>query len=136
MAEGFFGELADKVGYPFNQIPVAAFTNYGGGFTQASLCGCIGTAAMCIGSVCQPDTAKKILGELENWYKVQEFPMYQPDTKLPTTVADSIICADSVGKFMEVSGYEYGSPERKSRCAGVTGDVTKKMVELLNAELA
>ncbi len=76
------------------------------------------------------------MGELENWYKTAELPIYQPDTKLDTTVADSILCADSVGTFMEKTGYEYGSPERKSRCAGVAADVTKKMVELLNATLA
>lgn len=62
--------------------------------------------------------------------------MYQPDMKLDTTVADSILCADSVGNWMEKTGFAYGSDERKTRCAGVTGDVTKKMVELLNAHFA
>lgn len=136
MAEGFFGVLAKEVGYPFNQMPIAAFTNYGAGFQQASLCGSLGAAAACIGSVCEPDVAKKVLVDLENWYKDAELPIYQPDLELPTTVADSILCADSVGKFMEKSGYEYGSDERKTRCAGVAGDVTKKMVELLNEALA
>jgi hypothetical protein len=62
--------------------------------------------------------------------------MYQPDMELPTTVADSILCNDSVGNFMEKTKFEYGSNERKTRCAGVTADVTKKMVELLNAQFA
>lgn len=128
--------MATEVGYPYNQIPRAAFTNYGAGFQQGALCGALGVAAVCIGSVCEPDTAKKILVELENWYKEAELPMYQPDMELPTTVANSILCNDSVGKFMETSGYEYGSNERKTRCAGVTADVTKKMVELLNAQFA
>lgn len=137
MAEGFFGVLAEEVGYPFNQIPVEAFVNYGAGFQQASLCGSLGAAAACIGAVCDADTAKKVLVDLENWYKEAAFPMYQPENlNLPTTVAESILCGDSVGKFMEVSGFEYGSAERKSRCAGVTGDTTKKMVELLNEALA
>lgn len=137
VAEGFFGELAEKVGYPFNQIPVQAFVSYGAGFQQSSLCGSLGAAAACIGTVCEPDIAKKVLGELENWYKEAAFPMYQPENlNLPTTVAESLLCADSVGKFMEESGYEYDSAERKSRCAGVTADVTKKMVELLNEQFA
>lgn len=137
VAEGFFGVLAEEVGYPFNQIPVSAFVNYGAGFQQASLCGAIGAAAVCIGTVCDADTSKKLLGELENWYKEAAFPAYQPENlNLPTTVADSILCSDSVGKFMEKSGFEYGSAERKARCAGVTADVTKKMVELLNSTLA
>jgi hypothetical protein len=37
---------------------------------------------------------------------------------------------------MKTSGFEYGSPERKSRCAGVAAEVTKKVVELLNAHFA
>lgn len=136
MAEGFFGVLANEVGYPYNQIPTAAFTNYGAGFQQAALCGSLGVAAACIGTVCEPDVAKKMLGELENWYKEAELPIYQPDMKLTTTVANSILCNDSVGLFMEETGYEYGSDERKTRCAGVAADVTKKMVELLNAHFA
>ena len=137
VAEGFFGTLADKVGYPFNQIPTEMFINASSGYQQSSLCGCIGVAAACIGAVCDADAAKKMIVELENWYKQAEFPMYQPENLgLKTTVAESILCADSVGKFMEAQGCAYGDPERKSRCAGVTADVTKKMVEMLNEALA
>lgn len=137
VAEGFFGTLADQVGYPFNQIPTEIFTSGAGGFGQASLCGCVGVAAACIGSVCDVDTSKKILAELSAWYKTAEFPMYQPENLgLKQTVANSTLCEDSVGKFMEETGIKYGDPERKSRCAGVTADVVRKMVELLNQELA
>ncbi len=63
--------------------------------------------------------------------------MYQPENLgLKQTVANSTLCEDSVGKFMEETGIKYGDPERKSRCAGVTADVVRKMVELLNQELA
>jgi hypothetical protein len=37
---------------------------------------------------------------------------------------------------MEVSKFEYGSAERKTRCAGVAAEVAKKLVELLNAQYA
>lgn len=136
MAEGFFGVLAEEVGYPYNQFPVAAFVSAGSGYQQGALCGALGVAAVCIGTVCEPDDSKKILTQLENWYRTAEFPMYQPDDKLDTTVAGTILCADSVGNWMKKTGYGYGDPERKSRCAGVTGDVTKKMIELLNAHFA
>ncbi|MBB6216007.1 hypothetical protein HNQ80_002098 [Anaerosolibacter carboniphilus] len=137
MAEGFFGELAEQVGYPFNQMPIEAFTSAAGGYGQATLCGSLGVAATCIGSVCDVDTSKKILADLSKWYKKETFPNYQPEgLNLPQTVADSVLCEESVGKFMETSGFEYGSPERKSRCAGVAGEVTRKMVELLNEALA
>lgn len=136
MAEGFFGELAEQVGYPFDQIPVEAFTSAAGGYGQATLCGSLGVAATCIGTVCDVDTSKKILAELSKWYKKETFPNYQPENlNLTQTVAGSVLCDDSVGTFMEASGFEYGSPERKSRCAGVAGEVTKKMVELLNEAL-
>ena len=87
--------------------------------------------------VCDADTSKKLLGELENWYREAALPIYQPENlNLPTTVANSINCDVSVGTYMEASGYAYGDPGRKKRCAGVAADVTRKTVELLNAHFA
>lgn len=104
---------------------------------MATLCGSLGVAAACIGMVTDVDTQKKIVGELYNWYRSFEFPQYQPENLgLKHTIADSVLCADSVGKFMKEQGVAYGDPERKSRCAGVAADVTRKMVELLNETLA
>ena len=112
------------------------FANYAGGFTQASLCGTLGTAAACLGTVCDADTSKKLLGELESWYKDAALPIYQNgDFELETTVAGSLLCQDSVGNFMGETGYGMGDDERKARCAGVAADVTGKMVELLNATI-
>lgn len=82
------------------------------------------------------DTSKKVFGDLSKWYKTAEFPMYQPEAlNLPTTVSESTLCEVSVGNFMEEAKVEYGDPLRKSRCAGVTADVAKKMVEMLNEVL-
>ncbi len=36
---------------------------------------------------------------------------------------------------MAVQGCAYGDPERKERCAGVTADTVKKLVEMLNETL-
>lgn len=118
-------------------MPAEAFTSAAGGYAgQATLCGSLGVAATCIGAVCDKDTQKKLVGDLWNWYRKAEYPTFQPaNLDLPTTVAESVLCADSVGKFMEVQGCAYGDPERKERCAGVTAEVTKKIVEMLN-ELA
>ena len=104
---------------------------------MATLCGSLGVAASCIGMVTDVDTQKKIVGELFKWYKGFEFPQYQPENLgLKHTIAESVLCEDSVGKFMKEQGVAYGDPERKSRCAGVTADVSRKMVELLNEALA
>lgn len=78
-----------------------------------------------------------MLADLSKWYKKAEFPMYQPEgLNLKTTVAGTTLCDDSVGNYMEAEGVAYGDPERKSRCAGTTADVTRKMVEMLNEALA
>lgn len=136
VADGFFGTLADEVGYPFNQIPPEAFIAFAGGYGQATLCGSLGVAATCIGMVADKDMQKKLLSELFNWYKKHSFPTYQPENlNLTQTVADSLLCFDSVGKFMEAQGVGYDDPLRKARCAGVTGEVAAKVVELLNEHL-
>ncbi len=59
-------------------------------------------------------------------------PIYQPDLKSITTVAGSVNCLESVGIYMEKAGVAMGDDARKARCAGVTGDVAGKTVELLN----
>lgn len=124
------------MGYPYNQIPTEMFINASGGYQMTTLCGSLGVAAACIGAVCDADTSKEIIGEMIRWYRGYEFPQYQPENlDLPTTIAESELCSESVGKFMEVSGYEYGDHERKARCAGVAADCTRKMVELLNERL-
>ncbi len=74
-----------------------------------------------------------MVSDLWAWYKKEPFPAFQPaGLDLTTTVAESVLCVDSVGKFMEAQGCAYGDPERKERCAGVTAEVVRKVVELLN----
>lgn len=134
VAEGFFGLLREEVGYPYNQIPVEAFTNAGSGYGQGALCGALGVAATCIGMVTDVDTSKEVVRDLFNWYKVAELPIYQPEgLDLTHTVANSTLCVESVDIFKEAEGgIEHGDPRRKARCAGVTSDVLRKMIELLN----
>ncbi len=137
MADGLFGEMADKVGYPFNQIPASAFTVAAGGYAGLStLCGALGVAAAFVGMVCDTDKQKEIVKDLWKWYEKAEFPAYQPgNMNLKTTVANSALCYDSVGQFMQAEGVAYADPRRKERCAGVTAEVAKKTAELLNAAL-
>lgn len=111
------------------------FKNHAGGYGLATLCGSLGVAAFIIGQFVPADDAKKMIAELFNWYKGFSFPVYQPDYngELKTTVADSYLCDDSVGNYMTAENVEYGDKKRKSRCAGLASDVTKKTIELLNA---
>lgn len=134
MAEGFFGELGEKAGYPFNQVNTASFKAYAGGYGLASLCGSLGVGAICISSCVPKEDAQKLVGELFNWYKSFPFPEFQPEYqgRLKTTTADSYLCKDSVGNFMKEMKVEYADPARKARCAGNAADTTRKVVEILN----
>lgn len=132
VADAIIGELADKAGYPFNQIPIDMFANGTTGYGAGSLCGSLGGAVAAIGLVCNDDDSKKITAELFDWYRKAELPMYQPDLESDTTVANSVNCLESVGNYMEKTGTAMGDQARKCRCAGVTGDVAGKTVELLN----
>ena len=133
VADALIGQLADDMGYPFNQIPIDMFANGATGYGAGSLCGSLGGAVAMIGLVCSPDDAKKVTQELFAWYRKAELPIYQPAMKSETTVADSVNCLESVGHYMEKTGVAMGDQPRKERCAGVTGDVAKKTAELLNA---
>lgn len=133
--QGIIGELAELKGYPYNQIPTESMAVAAGGYAGlGTLCGALGGAAVAIGVITDTETGKKIVAELWNWYKEFPFPVYEGNnTELPTTVAESVLCADSVGKFMAVQGCAYTDPERKERCGRLTADVAKKAVELLNS---
>ena len=99
--DAIIGQLADLVGYPFNQVPAKMYANGAAGFGIASLCGSIGGCAGAIGLLCEPADAKTILADLCAWYREHEFPAYDPDNHAPTkTVANSVNCADSVTFFI------------------------------------
>ena len=86
--------------------------------------------------VTDQDTSKQLVRELFNWYKGAEFPIYQPEMELVHTVAETTLCDDSVGNYMKAEGVEYGDIKRKSRCAGVSADVVRKTIEILNEHFA
>ncbi len=80
--------------------------------------------------------ARGIISDLFDWYEKAELPIYQPDNlDLKITVADSLLCEDSVGIYLDAEGVEMGDPERVARCGGLAADVTGKTVEMLNQEL-
>lgn len=134
VAEGFFGELGEKAGYPFNQVRPENFGYASTGYGLATLCGSLGVAAVCIGSVVPAEDAKKLTSELFSWYSKMEFPEFQPEFqgRLKKTVANSTLCDTSVTTFMKEQKVAYEDLERKARCAGTSADTTRKMVELLN----
>lgn len=133
--EAIIGQLAETVGYPFNQLPVAMYGNGAAGYGAASLCGSLGGCAGAIGVLCDAAASKSIRDELFMWYRAEAFPSYDPDSfASKKTVANSVNCSDSVVKFMTENDItDMGADNRKARCAAVTAEAAAKTVELLNA---
>lgn len=63
-----------------------------------------------IGLFCEAEDARALRDQLYEWYKVEPFPTYQPEIESVTTVANSVLCADSVGAYMEATGYAMSDP--------------------------
>jgi len=131
--DAIVGQLADTVGYPFDQVPVKMLASASAGFGAASLCGSLAGAIMAVGLVCEPSEAKEVVKGLFAWYREHPFPGYQPEIKNPTSVSNSIDCLDSCSAYMSAAGVTMASDERKARCASVTGETAAKAVELINA---
>lgn len=132
--DAIIGSLADKVGYPFNQIPNQMFANGATGYGSGSLCGALGGCNAAIALLLAKDDARKVTAELHAWYMDHQFPEYDPENyAAKKTVAKSVNCADSVSKFMKENNIGMKDPIRKARCGAVTGECARKTVELLNA---
>ena len=67
------------------------------------VCGSLGGACAVIGLFCEAEDARALRDQLYEWYKVEPFPTYQPEIESVTTVANSVLCADSVGAYMEAT---------------------------------
>ena len=134
VVSGILELLAEQYGYPYNQINVRMFANGGGGYGRKTLCGALGGGLAVLGLFCEGSDAGALRNELYTWYENHSFPQYQPVMESVYTVSNSIQCADSVGKWMEASGNEFGSPARAARCAGLSAEVAAKVVELLDVK--
>jgi hypothetical protein len=143
---GVFGSilnsLAGIVGEPFRSFPVEMM-KYGaggvGGF--GSLCGTLNGGAALLGLFVQDGKRRdKLITELFTWYESTELPVYGPKERskeldMPKSVAGSVLCHISVGRWCRVSGYDVLSGEMHERCSRLTADVAAKTVELLNRSL-
>ena len=134
---GCFGGIMDifseVTGIPYNEmIPGKAFGLMARGYGAGTLCGSLAGALTFVGLVCEPKDAAEVRNQLFDWYREHEFPAYQPEFKSVTTVAHSVNCVDSVGIYMNATGYKMADPERKARCAAVTAETAVKTITLLN----
>jgi len=132
--------LAERYGKPYSEFPFAMMRYGEGGVAKwGSLCGVVNGAAALIG-LFYPEDAKRresLIGAFARWYESTELPVYQPKDpppgmEIPSSVAGSILCHVSVGKWCEASGEPAFSKAKSERCRRLTADGVKKLVTLLN----
>ena len=136
VASGILDLLAEKYGYPYNQIDGRMFAHGGGGYGRRNLCGSLGGAFAVLNLFTTGSDMSGIRTKMYEWYETTAFPIYQPadQPEHPVhSVSGSELCKDSVGNWMEKSGHAFGDPERGVRCASLSADVGGRLIELLNA---
>ena len=135
VASGILDLLAEKYGYPYNQIDGRMFAHGGGGYGRRNLCGSLGGAFAVLNLFTTGSDMSGIRTKIYEWYETTAFPIYQPADKPEHpvhSVSGSELCKDSVGNWMTASGFEFSAPERGVRCGSLSADVGGKLVELLN----
>ena len=135
VASGILDLLAEKYGYPYNQIDGRMFANGGGGYGRRNLCGSLGGAFAVLNLFTTGGDMSGIRTKIYEWYESTNLPIYQPADKPEHpvhTVAGSELCKDSVGNWMAASGHAFSDPERGTRCASLSADVAGQLVEHLN----
>jgi hypothetical protein len=139
---GIMTVLANEHDGPYRSFPFHMMKYGAGGVGNwGSLCGTLNGGAAIIGLFERDkQRCEDLIAELFSWYEAAELPAYgskkeKDSLTIPKSVAGSILCHASVGKWCKSSGNEMGSPEMKERCRRLTADVAAKTVELLNANL-
>lgn len=131
--DGILGSMAEQYGYPYNQIPTQMYHAGHAGYNVGTLCGSMAGAYGIIGLFVPTEDQDAMVKDLAAWYSAAAFPFYQPEEQMITTVANSVNCSESVTKWMAAADIDDRShPLRLSRCAGVSADVARKTVEMLN----
>jgi hypothetical protein len=139
---GIMKVMAENHGEPYKSFPIHMMKYGEGGVgIWGSLCGTLNGGAAIIGLFEQDKQRREnLIAQLFSWYETTELPSYQPkptdeSVEIPKTVANSVLCHASIGKWCFESGNEIGSQEMKERCRRLTAEVAAKTVELLNANL-
>lgn len=136
--------LRETVGFPYTQIPTELlYYGKGGVVALGSFCGALNGAAAAITLV--TGAYGGLVKELSDWYTKFPFPsdlsnqyakerafQVGSDKVLVTSVANSLLCKDSIANWCQESGFSFGSSERNERCYRLTGDVVAQAVMLLN----
>lgn len=78
VASGILDLMAEKYGYPYNQIDGHMFANGGGGYGKRTLCGALGGALAILGLFLESADSGKLRNQLYDWYTSTERPSISP----------------------------------------------------------
>lgn len=135
---GIISVLREKVGGPYNQFPIHAFTfAHGGTAGWGATCGTLIGAGIAASLVTGPKTGEEITNEVIRFYGNAELPIYKPDkpkAEIKTvSKSETPLCHISVGKWMTKEGVGFLSPQQMERCARLSADVAGKTIEFMNS---
>lgn len=141
-----FSQLRKKVGGPYKSFPIDAFVFLEGGMVGwGTICGSNAGANIVSNMIIGPrivgpmcENGAEIGADALQWYSETPLPSFMPKeprikTEIVQTTSNSPLCHVSVGKWMKASGYAFGSPQRRDRCARVTASVAYHLVQDLNS---
>ena len=148
---GLFEQLQEKIGEPYTSFPIPALRFGMGGMLGWGLaCGTLIAGPLLIGLTVPKADAERMINDLVKWYATTMLPTFKPTTPKATikdkegkerefkadtkvsTVSNSPLCHQSVGRFMKKAGVDWDSDTRKDRCARLTASVAVKTAEILN----
>ncbi len=137
--------LADKMGEPFRSFPLHMM-RYGasGVGSWGSLCGAVNGGCAAIGLIHgekDREAREALITEYGVWYETTRLPRYQPAEGQETetsqaSAAGSLLCHVSVEQWCTANNSDPYSAQRKERCRRLSADGARKVVQLLNADLA
>lgn len=132
-------ELAKTPDSPWKTIPLDMYKYGAGGVSSwGTLCGALNGAV----SVMSMAVGVKgdLIDNLMNWYQENPFPSTKHDAYAKfknqvTSVCKSPLCHASVSIWCDAAKAKVNGPEKKDRCAKLTGDVAAYVAQQLNEML-
>ena len=123
--------------FPFHMMHYGASGANGFG----SLCGSLNGAMAAISLfVSDSKTRKALINEIGRFYERAMLPTYLPkdaqEQDFPQSIANSLLCHVSSGKWCAIAKVRTDSHERSERCTRLSADVARKTAELLNVNFA
>lgn len=134
--------MGEKYGAPYNSFPLHMMEVGKSGISEwGTICGALLGVASAWALFWGRQERDPMVDELFTWYEHEPLPAYIPkkclsfEGELPASVPASVLCHPSVSKWCYEHNIKMKSKQRSERCARVTGAVTLRAVEIMNAKI-